>query len=247
MPSNISVPDEGVSTQPRMCSSVDLPQPDGPLMAVCSPGAIATVTSRTANDRTSRHRETPRHAEGLTIDRSLVPDSSFTLLGSFFSVRVHVRRLRTRTPNCEPEPRTEPEHEPSSENQKCERRGSWSPSPDHLVAQCRGDREARDDAHRIEGRQDRRRREQRAVHPERLRLEDEEVKARGNAGHPFEDPVEPHRQQRPERQATGRRRCRRSAPTRTARRARHAAARSRARGAPPPHRAADSPTRSAAR
>jgi hypothetical protein len=32
-PSKSSRPDDGVSTQPSMWSSVDLPQPDGPLMA----------------------------------------------------------------------------------------------------------------------------------------------------------------------------------------------------------------------
>ena len=33
-PSKSSVPDEGASTQPSMCSSVDLPQPDGPRIAM---------------------------------------------------------------------------------------------------------------------------------------------------------------------------------------------------------------------
>ena len=32
---------DGVSTQPSMCSSVDLPQPDGPRIAMCSPARDA--------------------------------------------------------------------------------------------------------------------------------------------------------------------------------------------------------------
>ena len=47
-PSKSSVPLVGVSTHPRMCSSVDFPQPDGPQMATYSAGSIRSETPCTA-------------------------------------------------------------------------------------------------------------------------------------------------------------------------------------------------------
>jgi hypothetical protein len=48
LPLKSSVPEDGASTHPRRCSNVDLPHPEGPVMAVCSPARIESVTSRTA-------------------------------------------------------------------------------------------------------------------------------------------------------------------------------------------------------
>jgi hypothetical protein len=47
-PSKSSVPAVGLSTHPSIWSRVDLPHPDGPRMAACSPAPISSVTSRTA-------------------------------------------------------------------------------------------------------------------------------------------------------------------------------------------------------
>src|SRR5688572_3589038 len=47
-PSNSNAPLDGVSTHPRMCISVDFPQPDGPQMATYSAGSIRSETPRTA-------------------------------------------------------------------------------------------------------------------------------------------------------------------------------------------------------
>ncbi len=47
-PSKSSAPLDGVSTHPRMCISVDLPQPDGPQMATYSAGSIRSETPCTA-------------------------------------------------------------------------------------------------------------------------------------------------------------------------------------------------------
>ena len=46
--SKSSAPLDGVSTHPRMCSSVDFPQPDGPQMATYSAGSIRSETPCTA-------------------------------------------------------------------------------------------------------------------------------------------------------------------------------------------------------
>ena len=46
--SNTNAPLDGVSTQPRRCSNVDLPQPDGPQMATESDRPTRSDTSRTA-------------------------------------------------------------------------------------------------------------------------------------------------------------------------------------------------------
>ena len=45
-PSKSSVPDVGVSTQPSMCSSVDLPQPDGPRIGRGDPPAQSAASHR---------------------------------------------------------------------------------------------------------------------------------------------------------------------------------------------------------
>ena len=48
-PSSTYVPSVGASRQPRMCISVDLPEPDGPLMATNSFCSIRIETSRRAS------------------------------------------------------------------------------------------------------------------------------------------------------------------------------------------------------
>ena len=42
MPSSLIVPWVGESRQPRMCISVDLPLPDGPMMEMNSPSSISS-------------------------------------------------------------------------------------------------------------------------------------------------------------------------------------------------------------
>ena len=41
-------PELGVSRQPRMCIRVDLPEPDGPMMATYSPAEMDRLTPRSA-------------------------------------------------------------------------------------------------------------------------------------------------------------------------------------------------------
>ena len=43
-PSTITLPDEGVSSPAMQCMSVDLPEPEGPMMAVISPRLNSTFT-----------------------------------------------------------------------------------------------------------------------------------------------------------------------------------------------------------
>ncbi len=47
-PASRKIPDVGTSRQPRMCISVDLPEPDGPVIATKSFSSIRTETSRNA-------------------------------------------------------------------------------------------------------------------------------------------------------------------------------------------------------
>src|SRR5262245_52206822 len=47
-PSTITRPEVGLSSPPRMCSRVDLPHPDGPIIAMNSPGATDSSTPRSA-------------------------------------------------------------------------------------------------------------------------------------------------------------------------------------------------------
>ena len=56
-PRTAACPADGVSTQPSMWSSVDLPQPDGPRTATWSPAAMSSDTSRTATTGPDRHGE----------------------------------------------------------------------------------------------------------------------------------------------------------------------------------------------
>ena len=49
----VTDPDVGLSSPARMCISVDLPEPDGPMTAVALPGAISTVTPRKASTAVS--------------------------------------------------------------------------------------------------------------------------------------------------------------------------------------------------
>ena len=46
-------PESAVSRQPIMCSRVDLPHPDGPMMATISPGLISTEAPRRASTKLS--------------------------------------------------------------------------------------------------------------------------------------------------------------------------------------------------
>ena len=61
---------------------------------------------------------------------------------------------------------------------------------DHLVAERRRDRQARDNAHGIERGDDRGGGEKPDVNREGRALEDEEVQVGGNARHAFEDAIE---------------------------------------------------------
>jgi hypothetical protein len=47
-PSSTAVPDVGRSRPARRCMSVDLPEPDGPMMAVKAPAGKSTVTPSSA-------------------------------------------------------------------------------------------------------------------------------------------------------------------------------------------------------
>ena len=53
VPATATSPDVGLSSPARMCISVDLPDPDGPMTAVALPGAISTVTPRSASTAVS--------------------------------------------------------------------------------------------------------------------------------------------------------------------------------------------------
>ena len=46
-------PEVGLSSPARMCISVDLPEPDGPMTAVALPGAMSTETPRSASTAVS--------------------------------------------------------------------------------------------------------------------------------------------------------------------------------------------------
>ena len=46
-------PEVGLSSPARMCISVDLPEPDGPITAVRRPSAISTDTPRSASTAVS--------------------------------------------------------------------------------------------------------------------------------------------------------------------------------------------------
>jgi hypothetical protein len=52
-PSSVTVPLVGRSRPARMCISVDLPDPDGPMIAAKRAGAKSTLTSRSASTATS--------------------------------------------------------------------------------------------------------------------------------------------------------------------------------------------------
>jgi hypothetical protein len=47
-PATVTSPEVGRSSPARMCMSVDLPEPDGPMTAVSRPWAISTDTLRSA-------------------------------------------------------------------------------------------------------------------------------------------------------------------------------------------------------
>ena len=66
--SNVSVPADGASTQPSMCSSVDLPQPEGPRTATYI--ALADLQRHVAHggDGARRHRRTPGDVRGIDDD-----------------------------------------------------------------------------------------------------------------------------------------------------------------------------------
>ena len=48
-PATVTSPDVGWSRPARMCMSVDLPEPDGPMTAVRRPSAMSTETPRRAS------------------------------------------------------------------------------------------------------------------------------------------------------------------------------------------------------
>ena len=53
VPAMPTVPDVGLSSPARMCMSVDLPEPDGPMTAVAFAGAMSTDTPRSASTAVS--------------------------------------------------------------------------------------------------------------------------------------------------------------------------------------------------
>ena len=55
-PFSMYEPSVGLSSSPRMFSRVDLPQPDGPMMATNSPAFTSRFTSRSAHVSTSSVR-----------------------------------------------------------------------------------------------------------------------------------------------------------------------------------------------
>ena len=52
-PATDTSPDVGLSRPARMCMSVDLPEPDGPITAVSRPWAMSTETPRRASTAVS--------------------------------------------------------------------------------------------------------------------------------------------------------------------------------------------------
>ena len=52
-PAIVTVPLVGLSSAARMCISVDLPEPDGPITATSSPGITASETPRSASTAVS--------------------------------------------------------------------------------------------------------------------------------------------------------------------------------------------------
>ena len=52
-PATVTSPEVGVSRPARMCMSVDLPEPDGPMTAVRRPAAMSTETPRRASTAVS--------------------------------------------------------------------------------------------------------------------------------------------------------------------------------------------------
>ena len=52
-PATVTSPEVGLSSPARMCMSVDLPEPDGPMTAVRRPSAMSTETPRRASTAVS--------------------------------------------------------------------------------------------------------------------------------------------------------------------------------------------------
>ena len=52
-PAISTVPEVGLSSPARMCMSVDLPEPEGPITAVSSPEGISSETPRSASTAVS--------------------------------------------------------------------------------------------------------------------------------------------------------------------------------------------------
>ena len=179
----------GASTHPSRCSSVDLPQPDGPVIATYSPRRTSIDTSRSAvtgPDGIGNVRVSPRPSTiGVT---TIVSSRSVAAIG---------RRVAIQT--------------------------------GYAAAAARRRRQQQRDADRG------------------ARLEDEEMHAFGNAGHLAQDAIEDRRERRSRRACdSDAARRRPAAPIPTAASPRSAGAADRARAAPPPGRAAGSPTPSAA-
>ena len=78
-PSKSSVPLVGVSTQPRMCSSVDLPQPDGPRIARYSP-------ARSSATRRAGRRTGPAGIGNVLVERARRRSTAAHDTTSFLSV-----------------------------------------------------------------------------------------------------------------------------------------------------------------
>ena len=71
VPSMATVPDVGLSSPARMCISVDLPEPNGPMTAVSLPRSTSRLTPRSASTAVSPP-VAPRHVAGATTAAPLL-------------------------------------------------------------------------------------------------------------------------------------------------------------------------------
>src|SRR5438105_2917553 len=197
LPVNNSVPDVGVSTQPSMCSSVDLPHPEGPRIAMWSPGAMRSVTSATAVTGPAGIGNTRL----MCVASTMWPLAPFTLPPSLFSVRVQFHRSVPRSSNAEHEHRAV-NRTPNMNTNTEERTRKREPptSSNHLDPESCRDQNAGDDANRIQRRNHRRCRQQQHVDLQRARLVDEKVDFGRDPRNALQDLIETQREHAAERQ-----------------------------------------------
>src|SRR6185503_10794596 len=92
VPSTSTWPELGVSTPPRTCSNVDLPEPDGPTMATNSPFSTLKLTSSRALICVSPFPYTFERLFTLRISTMCLQRMSVVLLDEL-ARRVRVREL----------------------------------------------------------------------------------------------------------------------------------------------------------